>query len=306
MIFSGLMVKSRLKKALDLLNCGMYSQAATELKGILHALREKHKDDQKRASVLFYLAECFIAMGDEKCDDKNFQGALSDYQEAVDLDVNFPDLHFRIGQVRMTLGELDQAEKALDKAIALNPHYVKARLLLADLHSRKGSTDLAIEEYARLHEQGVLCDEERYRIGMRHVDEGESQKGYEIIRESFEEKPDPVQALYLKGKRCYQNKDYKGAVEHLRKVMEEHSDYPDIFNFLGVAYCGDKCYVEAEEAFRRAVELNQHYLEPRLNLAFLYERLEQREKAAQVFREVIHLEPENVIALEGLKSLEQG
>ena len=47
MILSGLLMQSRLKKALDMINCGMYPQAATELSGMLHTLGGKEQEKRK-------------------------------------------------------------------------------------------------------------------------------------------------------------------------------------------------------------------------------------------------------------------
>jgi len=302
MIFSGLVVKSRLRKALDLLNCGMYPQAATELEGILHTLRDPGQED-KRKPILFYLAECYMAMGDEKFDQREFQSALENFDSAEALGVNFPDIYFWIGQACSGLGDFRRAEEALKKAITLNPRYVKARLSLADLYGQQEKFEPAIQEYQLLYEQGTLCDGDLFQSGMRTADKGELKKGCALMKDSFQDKPDPVKAIYLKGMKCYKEKDYSGAIRQLEKVLNEHPDYPDIHNFLGVACCGDNSYDKAKEAFLKAIELNNQYVEARLNLAFLYERLKEKEKAEHELREVLSIDPGNVIALEGLENL---
>ncbi|OIP64327.1 MAG: hypothetical protein CO150_03940 [Nitrospirae bacterium CG_4_9_14_3_um_filter_53_35] len=303
MIFNGWFVKSRLKKALDMLNCGMYAQAESELRGILLTLTVQKKDDQKRIPVLFYLAECYMAMGDEKFENKDFRGALNDFEKGAALGVDFPDIYFRIGRVCLEMSEWDQAEEALDKALSLNPRYVKAHLLMSKVYALKERYDLSVKEYRILGEQGVPCNQELYLKGVQYAGNGEIQKGYEILKSCFEEKPDPVQALYLKGLRCYQNKNYAGAVLALKKAQENQPGYPDIFNLLGVACCGQKSYAEAEGAFQKAIKLNSRYMEPRLNLAFLYEILQDMEKAEGVFQDILSMDPGNVIALEGLEGL---
>lgn len=305
MIFGGMLLKSRMKKALDLLNCGMYSKAEAEFKEILGTLEEQDKDESERAPILFYLAECYIAMGDEKLEDQNDQAALNDFEKAVELGVKFPDLYFRIGQVHLNLGESDRAEDSLLKAINLNPRYVNAHLLLADVQAQQGKLDLAVKEYEILHEQAVLCDEMLFEKGRRFVDDGDIQKGYEILRESFQERSDPVKALYTKGMRCYQNKDYSGAIQEFKKVLTDHPDYPDVYNLIGVACCGEQSYGEAESAFQKAITLNADYVEPRLNLAFLYEKMGQKEKAVGVFQDILEVDPRNVIALEVMEGWNQ-
>lgn len=303
MIFSDLLIKSRLKKALDMLNCGMYTQAESEFSGILVTMTVQEKDDKQRMPILFYLAECYMAMGDEKLENKDIRGALSDFEKGAALGVNFPDIYFRIGRVCSELSELDRAEEALLRALSLNPRYVKARLSLSGVYGLKERFDLAVEAYRILGQQGVACDKSLYQEGIECADRGEARKGYEILNLCFQERPDPVQALYLKGVRCCQSKDYDGAVRELNKILKDHPNYPDIHNLLGVAYSGRKTYKEAEEAFQKAIEMNGKYIEPRLNLAFLYGTLKEKDKAERVFKEILSMDPGNVIAIEGLEGM---
>jgi len=284
----------------------MYTQAEIELRGILHSLGDRKEEESERAPILFYLAECYMATGDEKMGDGDFHSALDDFEKAADLGVNFPDLYFRIGRACRSLDKLEKAEDALRKAIALNPRYVKAHILLAELYGLQDKFGPAIRELQLLQEQEVLCNEQLYLRGTDYIEKGDLKRGYEALKESFQEKPDAAQALYMEGMRRYQKKDYAGAVQKLQEVLNDHPDYPDIHNLLGVTFCGQKSYPEAKEAFRKAISLNNDYIEPRLNLAFLYTKLKDKEKAARLFREVLSMDPGNVIGLEGLKNMGKG
>ncbi len=53
------------------------------------------------------------------------------------------------------------------------------------------------------------------------------------------------------------------------------------------------------------MELNPAYMDPRLNLAFLYEKMDKREKAAEVLEGVLTVDPWDVIAKEGLRKLKK-
>lgn len=231
MILSGLLMQSRLKKALDMINCGMYPQAATELSGMLHTLGEKSRKKEKYRPILFYLAECYITMGDEKVENKDLEGALEDFEKAAALKVPFPDLFFRIGSAYRVLENSEKAETALKHAIQLNGRYVKARLLLADLYGSLNQTDQAIHEYQLLYDQDVMHDEERYMMGMRFIDEGDMTKACEALKESFQEKPDRVHVHFVKAKKLFNQKEYAGAIDELNQAMAENRDYPDMYNF---------------------------------------------------------------------------
>ncbi|NOY53685.1 MAG: tetratricopeptide repeat protein [Deltaproteobacteria bacterium] len=302
MIFSGWLLQSRLKKALDQLNCGMFETASQELRLLL---REFAKEEREVREVLFYLAECLMAMGDEKLEKEDFAGALRDFEEAVALQVEFPDLYYRIGRCCLALGSEDRAEKNFQKALSMNEHYRNARLALAEVHIRKQKFDLAFQAYERVYEQGMEPDEASFTEVRRMAESGNVQKAVDLLREIFREKPDRVKALFQQGKRHFHEQDYAGAIASFRELISGHADFPDVYNFLGVACCGAGDFNEGEKAFLQSMELNPAYMDPRLNLAFLYEKMNKKEKAGEVLEGVLSVDPGNVIAKEGLKKLQK-
>lgn len=302
MIFSGWLLHSRLKKALDQLNCGMYEAASEGLRSILY---EPGKEKNEDREILFYLAECLMAMGDEKSEKGDCAGALRDFEEAVTLQVEFPDLYFRIGKCCLDLGIEERAEKNFQKALALNEQYRNARLALAEVYGRKQKFDLAFLEYECIHEQGMDVDEEAFAEARRMADSGDFEKGAALLREMLRERPDRVNVLFQQGKRRFQERDYKGAIAFFRELLSGHAGFPDVYNLLGVAYCGEGSYEDAEKVFRQAVELNPAYMDPRLNLAFLYEKMDKKEKAIEVFEGILAVDSGNVIAVEGLQKLQR-
>jgi tetratricopeptide (TPR) repeat protein len=301
MIFSGWMLQGRLKKALDQLNCAMYEPASKELKALLKSLPKEQKEHR---DVLFYFAECLMAMGDEKVRAGDPSGALRDFEEAAALQVEYPDLFYRIGRICVVLGKYGRAEGNFRQAIAMNSRYLDARLALAELYGRTGRYEAAIKECNSIHEQVRVCDEEKYAEAMRLVDEGAPERGLALLQRTFQEQPDRTKALLQQGKRLFQEHDYQGAIRSFHELLEAHPEFPDVYNLLGVAYCGDKSYREAEESFQRAMELHPAFLDPRLNLAFLYIQMAQNKKAIKAFKEVLSIDPDNVIAIEGLKRLQ--
>jgi len=301
MIFSGWLLQSRLKKVLDQLNCGMYETASVELRSILKKSRQENREERE---ILFYLAECLMAMGDEKLEKGDCAGALRDFEEAVALQVEFPDLYFRIGKCCLTLGIEERAEKNFQKALSMNEQYLNARLALAEVYIREQKFDLAFREYERIHEQGMDVDEESFAEARGIADSGDFQKGVALLREMFQEKPDRVKVLFQQGKRRFQEHDYAGAIASFRELLSGHAGFPDVYNLMGVAYCGDGAFEDGEKAFLQAIELNPAYMDPRLNLAFLYEKMDNEEKAIEVFEGILAVDSGNVIAKEGLKKFQ--
>ncbi|GAB3013503.1 tetratricopeptide repeat-containing sulfotransferase family protein [Bowmanella dokdonensis] len=59
--------------------------------------------------------------------------AMPYYQQAIDLDGDKESYHYNYGIAAKFLGQFDKARQAFEKAIELNPHYVKAYFALTEL-----------------------------------------------------------------------------------------------------------------------------------------------------------------------------
>jgi tetratricopeptide (TPR) repeat protein len=301
MIFRRWRQHSRYKKAIDYFNCGMYVLAAEELRTMVEALKP---GTDVRREMLFYLAECYMAMGDEKSQDGDLRGAVEDYEKAVMLGVDFADLHYRTGRAYFFLAEMDNAEASLKKALSLNPSFVNARLALAEVYHQEGKYERELRELRFLEDRARCADKLEYEKAMDLIEKGQIKKGVAIFAKIFQNGFDGAKAMYEKGIACYQSGDYGGAVEAFKELLKQHPDFCDVYNLLGVACCCEKLFAEAEASFKKAIELNRVYVDPRLNLAFLYEKLNHHSKATEVFQGVLEIDPGNVIARDGLKNLQ--
>ena len=289
------------KKALDYYNCGMYPQAVAEFSGILEDLRRRNQDCRE---VLFYLAECYMTMGNEKLEAHDLKGAITNYEKGLSLKVGFADLHYRAGRSYLLLGDLDKAAAGFKSALLINPGYIDARFALAETYVERGDVDLAVSEFHALKDRCRPVDERQYAEAIASLENGQQKKGVAILAKIFQNVANRSKALYLKGIACYQASDYAGAIRWFQELLEEHPQFADVHNLLGVAWCSQESYEEGAESFLKAIAVNPNYVDPRLNLAFLYEKMDRKVEAICAFRDVLRVDPPNVIAVEGLRRLE--
>jgi tetratricopeptide (TPR) repeat protein len=97
------------------------------------------------ANCWYNLARLQRAMGE-------FSAALASYKEALERGVAQPEeVHLNRGVILSDcLRQYGEAERELDKALALNPVYVPALINLANLHEDLGRRDLAAAVYERI------------------------------------------------------------------------------------------------------------------------------------------------------------
>ncbi|MFQ5991642.1 MAG: caspase family protein [Nitrospiraceae bacterium] len=96
--------------------------------------------------LMSYVYLEFLSMPDEAL----YAGVL-----AVKYAPNNPDSHYTIGLVLQRMGEYEEAEKALRRAIAVNPTYTDVYLTLGDLYAQDlNDQEKSIEAYGKYVENG--------------------------------------------------------------------------------------------------------------------------------------------------------
>jgi len=89
--------------------------------------------------------------------------------------------------------------------------------------------------------------------------------------------------FFKKGKDFLEKGLYKEALINFLNALKDHSDWPDLHNYLGLTYnlLGD--LEEAVKQFKTAIKMNKEYIEAHLNLALTYNDLGMLEESAKEF-----------------------
>lgn len=153
------------------------------------------------------------------------------------------------------------------------------------------------EEYIREMEskKGDLL---RYKDEMRHAEMAIAKKNlaeakkYLIQAMSF---ADDELAVSLKLAKVYlESGDVKKAEALYRKLLEEDSENPEIYESIGKIMLKKKAYKEAIQAYVRAVELDDKDDQKFLALGKLYHLMMRYSVAAECFKRAAELKPRDV------------
>jgi Flp pilus assembly protein TadD len=130
-----------------------------------------------------------------------------------------------------------------------------------------------------------------------------------VFRELLEERPSSAQISKELAIEAIQNGDNDEAMRELKKAVALKPDYPDLHNYLGIAYGNAGMVDDAVQEFEISLKINPYYLKARLNLALLYYENDRYEEAQGQLDEVLTIQPDNQLAnnlLSELRALADG
>ncbi|HVR70142.1 MAG TPA: tetratricopeptide repeat protein, partial [Vicinamibacteria bacterium] len=154
--------------------------------------------------------------------------AKSQYQIVVDE-------HIKRGKNR-------EAGDVLKKMAEIDPGDLKIRSKLADLYTREGSSDKAVEEH-------IAIAEELNKKG--HLAEA-----LQVLEKGLKLDPRSVRLRVELGRTHTVQKNYEKAAQYLEEAVRHAPGDMEVLARLGEAYLGGRKVEEAEAIFRRLIDLN--------------------------------------------------
>lgn len=89
-----------------------------------------------------------------KLQEGDYEGAVLDYESAIELDPDNAFLHIGLAQAHTLNEDMESAISALKEAVALRPEDPYTRVLLGVAYREHGSNELAVEEFKMAAEYG--------------------------------------------------------------------------------------------------------------------------------------------------------
>lgn len=287
--------KSEFSKALGLFNTGQYRKALRKFEE-LRAVSQRHSDVD-RSTLDLYTCEAHVALSKEYASVGNIDDAIRAMQQAVEIKPMFADLHYMLGRFCAQKKRFEEAEKAFRESLDVNNKFFRARVHLAwVLYRRNDAQDAAAELTAsKLSCPNFYRESLDDLIHLLRADDT-ADACERLFGELLEERPSSAQISKELAIEAIQNGDNDEAVRELKKSIALKPDYPDLHNYLGIAYGNAGMVDDAVQEFEIALKINPHYLKARLNLALLYYENDRYDEAQGQLDQVLATQPDNQLA----------
>ncbi len=231
---------------------------------------------QKSISFAGYYLEQRILLGNLYLLNQQFQQAIDVLKPAAELSPFWPQIQNNIGVAYLQRarhqndpGSLMDAYLAFSKAVKLDPEFQRAWLNLG------GTLDL----------------------------QGRNKEAQEAYRQALELAPDDVVASSKLAQALMADNQPEAAQKVLESALVQNPKNANLLNNLGMVLMVQGKENEAISAFRSAVSVVSDLLQPHLNLARLYERRSEIDKAIRQYKIALEIKPDLKVAADALKRL---
>ena len=225
------------------------------------------------------------------------EGAAAFLLRAIADAPRFPDLHFRLGALRLRLRDVEGARKSFEAALAIAPGYAAPQVELALLDARRGRLGESLALLRKLGETRAVPVVEDFRIGLEKLSDADWEGSEDILRRAFGLEPSPVDERLREVGTLLADNRTDEALALARALVDENPFFPDAHLALALVRRERGEWDDCAEVCGRALELNPSFHQARVYLAEALSRRGQWGESDFQLDAVLAAEPEHPLAL---------
>jgi tetratricopeptide (TPR) repeat protein len=229
--------------------------------------------------------------------------AITLLEQAVVDAPRFPDLHHRLGLLRLRARDNRGARASFEQAVRLAPGYAAPRLELALLEARDGRLGESLELLRRLAEGRAARGRDEFERGLERLAEADWEGGGEALRRAFGVSGDDIDARLQEIAARVADGRSGEALALARVVLAAHPEFPDAHLALALVRRERGEWDDCAESCGRALELNPSFHLARVYLAEALFRRGQYGEADAQLSAVLAVTPRHPLAAALAKTL---
>ena len=224
--------------------------------------------------------------------------SVNAFKMAVEEDKANPYFHNALGFAYFKAGQYEEAEDHYLLAIGLNPdpEWTAAvcratALIYADIKNRP---EKAIQMYEQSIALDANCSDTYSALGDLYFDEEDYEKAIENYTKSLSLNPNDAYVYSKFATSLWQKDLIEESIIAYKNAIDKDDTYAPAYNNLGVVYLdGKNDLFSAKDCFEEAINNSPEYVMAHFNLGRVYEKFDNKVKAAQCYSKALTLNKEN-------------
>jgi Tfp pilus assembly protein PilF len=196
------------------------------------------------------------------CEDLgDLDGAIREYQKALETDPQSSLLHFNLASIFIKKDKTDLAIAQLKQSIDLAPEAVEPHAVLALVYAAQNKVDFAAQEYTLALKNATKLEPKNIQIykslGVVYLQQKKLKEAESIFKLIVGMAPLDPEAYFYLSNIYYDLKDYSFVEKELKTALKLKPDYHEALNFLGYFYLEqDKNIEQAGALIKKALGID--------------------------------------------------
>ena len=241
------------------------------------------KDDPTFAGAQYFLGMAFLQK-------RQIAQARGAFTEAVKLGPTLSEARTALAGLYLAEGASDLAIEQAQAAIQLNPRNVQAALIAGDAYLRKGTFAKSLQIYEAIAQALPKEPVGFYRLGLVAHAEKHDANAIAYFEEALNRKPAAIEPLV----QIALIKSAQGKASEAReRVMRQIkiTPTPPVYNLLGQLWLQANDLGQAEQAFKKAIDLDNSLVSAYMNLGHTYQKAGKMDYAMKEYEAVLDKDP---------------
>ena len=229
-------------------------------------------------------------------DKGQYDQAISDFNKALEINPRFVRAYNNRGIAYGKKGQYDQAISDYSKALGINPRFAYPYNNRGNAYWEIGQYDRAISDLNKALEINPSYAEAYNNRGMAYRDKGQYDQGISDFNKALEINPMFVQAYYNRGMAYGRKSQYDQAISDYNKALGINPRFAEAYNNRGIVHYYKGQYDQAISDYNKALEMNPRFAEAYNNRGMAYRHKGQYDQAISDYNKALEINPRFVEA----------
>ncbi len=239
-------------------------------------------------------AKAFFSRGRANYRMKNYELAIADYRQAIDIQLgHYPEAYLNLGLVYTARKNYGDAQQSYREALSQRQDYATAWYNLGLLHMRQKQTEEALNSFKQAVKLNKRYATAWYNMGVLYGREERNEEAIKAYQEALRLRPKYINAHLNIAVRWNRVGQPQKAIDHYRKALTYDATYSNAWYNLALVYSEMKQYGDAADALQRMLELEPNNVKALYLMGQTLRALGRDQDAVVVLQRAIDIEPDN-------------
>ena len=236
-------------------------------------------------------AESLISLGGAKIYKGDYQGAIADYNLALQINPNNPDIYYQRGIAYFNLNNTKAALDDFNQVIRLNPKNYRGYVGRGNAYGNKKEYDRAIADFNQALKLNSNYAKAYIGRGNAYYYKGDYNSALVNQNQALKLDPNDAAAYNGRGWAYYAKGDYDRAIADQNQALKLDPTYTNSYDNRGLAYYGKKDYDRAISDYSQVVRLDPKYTDAYYNRGLAYFDKKDYDHAIADYSQALKLNP---------------